>query len=508
MKNALLYIIIAVLVVITNKSTAQKKSYFEIHLDTPYPVDTVYLEIHSEFTGGGNYLLDIEESLVKISNNGIFRFELPARNEPYYISVHSPNTTDRKRNSWELHWLSHYLVMPSDNILIKFDETKRTVTFSGKGHQKYNWRYISDTMIDKLIKQYFKTGIKAEEVIEANDLIRARTLRSLDSAKYGLSSTEYKLLKANFIGERMGQEVLDLAFLNFHWYPESKYYNDRKEAEKYAKGYEKTYLKDFDDNSSYLKSSSSWATFLYHRAWAKRSYDNFKGKPSKGSILEYLKLYSPSQVRDQAIIIFLRNSISAGKFTDSLLTHAKELIVSKKYKNAASKIFEKSRMGSRIEDNFVFTDNEGNAVRLSDFKGKTIIVDMWFSGCIPCVQVARFMPKIEENLKDCEDLIFVSLSVDKDKEDWLKSIDPNRKREDTFAYTHYTTPGTKYIYTSGTGSNNSFIKNYNPGGGFPRMVVIDKNGKLLSNSLNSPTNEERAKEFEKKIREFLNKSSL
>lgn len=506
MKNTLLYIIIVILAGVANTSVSQTKSYVEVHLDTPYPVDTVYLETHSEFTPGGNYLLGVDESLSKISKNGIFRFLILERTAPFYISIHSPNTTDRKPFSWEQHWLAHYLVMPGDNIIIKFDEAKKTVSFSGKGSQKYQWRYAMDTMTKTLTTQYFRPGIKAREEIKAHAEILSNALRSLDSVKSDLTDTEYKLLRANTIGFLMGRPVLSLAFLKFHWSPGSKYYNDRKEAEEYVKGYEKTYLRHFDDSSSYLTSSSSWATFLYHRAWANRAFDIFNGTPVKGSILEYLQLYPPGPVRDQSIIIFLGHTISSGKFTDSLFTYAKSFMSTDKYLKEASNIFDKITAGSKIDDDFVFIDNEGKAVRISDYRGKTVIIDMWFTGCIPCIQVAKYMPHIEENLRDCKDLLFVSLSVDKDKEDWLKSIDPNKKREDTFAYTHYTTPGTKYIYTSGTGSNNSFVKKYNPAGGVPRMIIVDKNGKLLTNSIQAPTDEERAKGFEKKIREFLKKS--
>jgi len=507
MKNTILYIVIVVLAAIASKSVAQNKKYLEGHLDTPYPVDTVYLEIHSEFTGGGSYLLGIENTYVKTSKNGTFRFELPERNEPYYISVHSPNTSDRRPFSWEQHWLAHYLVMPGDNIIIRFDEAKKTVLFSGNGYQKYQWRYNADTMIASLLKKYFYPNIKAKAENEANDVILEKVLLSLDSLKNDLSDKEYKLLKANIIGERMGQAVLNLAFLQFYWSPGSPYYNDRKEADEYARNYENTFLKNFDDSSPYLTNSSSWATFLYHRAWANRSYDKFRGIPSRGTILEYLKSYPSGAVRDQSIIIFLEHSIGSGKFTDSLFTYAKSFLSTDKYRKEASKIFGKITTGSEVDDDFVFTDNKGKPVRISDYKGKTVIIDMWFTGCIPCIQVAKYMPQIEENLKDCEDLLFVSLSVDKDKDDWLKSIDPIKKREDTFAYTHYTTPETKYIYTSGMGSRNSFIRTYNPGGGFPRMVVIDKKGRLLSNSIQAPTNEKRAEGFEKKIRELVKKQS-
>lgn len=496
-------IIIIVLLNTIGKAEAQKISKFEIHLDTKYAVDTVCLDILSEFTGGGTHSLKVDESLVDISADGIFKFALPPKSEPFYITIRSPDTEDRIPMTWETHTLFQYLVIPGDSVVIKFDENTKQVSFKGDGYLKYLWRYNADKMIQELKKKYYYPKIKAKEKIAAEDLILSRTLLSLDSLKANITPEEYNLLRADIIGLQMGSVALNLAFLNFFWIPSSPHYSDRVEAEQYARAYEQRYLKGFDDTSSYLVNSSLWATFLFHRAWAQKSYERFKGRPILGTSFEYLKKYPSGSIRDKALIESLLSAMSAGRLTDSLLFATREHIVTEKYLKLADGLFEKLMLGRTVDTNFTFTDKNNKPVKISDFQGKFVIVDMWFTGCIPCIQVATQLPRIEKELADIKDLLFVSLSIDRNRQDWLKSINPLKKRDSNISYTHYTTETTKYLYTSDTGDNNSFIRTYNPAGSYPRMLLIDSKGRVLSRTLTNPTDVNSAQKFIKEIRSAI-----
>ena len=74
---------------------------------------------------------------------------------------------------------------------------------------------------------------------------------------------------------------------------------------------------------------------------------------------------------------------------------------------------------------FEFPNPEGEKVRLSDFRGKFVLVDFWASWCGSCRQEAKKLLPIYEKLKG-EDLVFVSVSLDKREQDWRRLLNEER----------------------------------------------------------------------------------
>lgn len=60
-------------------------------------------------------------------------------------------------------------------------------------------------------------------------------------------------------------------------------------------------------------------------------------------------------------------------------------------------------------------DLQGNVHRLSDFKGKAVLIDFWSRGCGPCIMALPEMKEISEKYEDR--LVVVSVSID-DKTNW------------------------------------------------------------------------------------------
>lgn len=72
---------------------------------------------------------------------------------------------------------------------------------------------------------------------------------------------------------------------------------------------------------------------------------------------------------------------------------------------------------------YIFTDSAGNAVKLSDFLGKWVMVDVWYSGCGACISTNEAMRTVHDSLEK-EGVVFLSISVDKNREKWMASITP------------------------------------------------------------------------------------
>ncbi len=67
-------------------------------------------------------------------------------------------------------------------------------------------------------------------------------------------------------------------------------------------------------------------------------------------------------------------------------------------------------------------DRDGNLVSLDSFKGKTIIVDVWATWCVPCLRQMPLLKELEHEMKD-QNVVFVGICMGSKKEDWLQKLD-------------------------------------------------------------------------------------
>ncbi|WP_312716893.1 TlpA family protein disulfide reductase [Sphingobacterium multivorum] len=129
-----------------------------------------------------------------------------------------------------------------------------------------------------------------------------------------------------------------------------------------------------------------------------------------------------------------------------------------------SESIEKNAVGKRFYD-FSLPDSSGRYYTLSDFKGKIVVIDFWFYGCVGCKQMTPALKAIEQNLNQ-NDINFVSIGIDK-KDLWLKGIG------------NYSSPNSLQLFTDGQTSNHPIIKTLNIDA-YPRLIVLDRNGNIAS----------------------------
>lgn len=70
-----------------------------------------------------------------------------------------------------------------------------------------------------------------------------------------------------------------------------------------------------------------------------------------------------------------------------------------------------------IVENAVFTDLDGNDVRVSDFKGKFLIIDFWETWCPPCLQVFPSLDQLREEYPDNFEVLAVTVGMHEGPED-------------------------------------------------------------------------------------------
>ncbi|WP_316794121.1 TlpA disulfide reductase family protein [Pedobacter frigoris] len=124
--------------------------------------------------------------------------------------------------------------------------------------------------------------------------------------------------------------------------------------------------------------------------------------------------------------------------------------------------------------NFSFLDKDGKLVSLSDFKGKVVLVDVWATFCGPCKELIPALNKLEAELHDRKDLIFIGVAQDgpKAKNNWLKIIKDKQM-------------GGIQLFAGG--ANNVLTNDYKIKV-MPRYLVFDRNGNVVTTEAPLPNN--------------------
>jgi thiol-disulfide isomerase/thioredoxin len=109
---------------------------------------------------------------------------------------------------------------------------------------------------------------------------------------------------------------------------------------------------------------------------------------------------------------------------------------------------------------FEATNEKGEAVRLEDYKGKVILLDLWATWCGPCLELMPAFEKLKEDYKD-KNVIFISLSIDDDAVAWKQNM---TARNATGLQWLIARPKLDYYQVVGV----------------PRLIAIDKNFKIAN----------------------------
>lgn len=121
--------------------------------------------------------------------------------------------------------------------------------------------------------------------------------------------------------------------------------------------------------------------------------------------------------------------------------------------------------GKKAPD-FRAVDIAGKEWFLADFQGKVLVLDFWFTGCIPCRAEMPYMEKLAEELEDAP-VSFVSMSLDSG--DQLLALWREMVKDKKGTSFHLNVPG---------GFKSELATTYRIRG-VPRIVIIDQKGSIV-----------------------------
>jgi thiol-disulfide isomerase/thioredoxin len=76
----------------------------------------------------------------------------------------------------------------------------------------------------------------------------------------------------------------------------------------------------------------------------------------------------------------------------------------------------------KIAPDFALADQDGRMIKLSDFRGKYVLLDFWASWCKPCRAVQPYLKSVYKTLEPTGKFVILAVSLDKNKAAWLKAI--------------------------------------------------------------------------------------
>ena len=140
---------------------------------------------------------------------------------------------------------------------------------------------------------------------------------------------------------------------------------------------------------------------------------------------------------------------------------------------------------------FTAMDKDGKTVKLSDFKGKKVYINMWASWCGPCMREIPELEKTYQKLKNNKDIVFLSMTSPNDSE--FKNQSPQDKGKDVILNKAKELGATYPVLFD---VNDRFIINYAIRS-FPTHILINSDGTFETRIAGAVTEESLTKELEK-----------
>ncbi|TDQ81077.1 TlpA family protein disulfide reductase [Sphingobacterium yanglingense] len=249
-------------------------------------------------------------------------------------------------------------------------------------------------------------------------------------------------------------------------------------------------VKDF--STALVAKSKGWVDMLLKKEWLKFALERHPErveivKDNDYGFANYLAERYTGVIRDKLFYLALvreRDRLGLRAVAPSIL---KGSLYADAFKNLAKRL-----EGSEIFD-AEMQDKEGGIHRFADYKGKVLVIDMWYTGCLPCLYLAKELKIIQEEMKERDDVVFISLSFDKYKDVWLKTLQSGE-------YTHE--KGVN-LWMGEKGMKSPILEHYNIQG-VPQLMVVNKDGILVSHNPSRPlsTDPQTRIDFKKLVESF------
>ncbi|ALL07007.1 hypothetical protein AQ505_16850 [Pedobacter sp. PACM 27299] len=348
------------------------------------------------------------------------------------------------------------------------------VQFSGRGSNKYQCRYSLDSLKQVYTENFYRLpgnekARNAATILEISqneinieDYITTKQLDFLETYRHKIPSHIFDLVKIDLISTNMKHELKFISTSINEFYTKTdrdlvrEHFNNSKLNRLFNGISKETGINSIAFTNTTLEKLRKESIFLY------------KDKP----VHELIYAKYKGQLRDKLITAYLIKNYSSLSNIEAkkILAEANEIIETPAYLKMLDALTILN-IGSLLYP-FELPDKENKIAKLSDFRGKVLFIDFYYTGCSNCISYNKNTVSVaKEYFKNTTDVSFVTISIDGNRQQWLKSLESKL----------YTSESAINLYTSGLGGNHPLIKQLKITA-YPHSILIDREGKIYNNN--------------------------
>lgn len=441
-----------------------------------------------------------EVDTIILDERGTFSFQTQ-KEHPVHFSVQHIKKGDNRMKEV----LDQYVAEPGDNIQMiatndkstlknsgsLFFDFSQTISFSGEGLEKYQLRYQlmeawQNAAVEHFQKPFQPQKLEADK--QSDDPLVSKMEGHwdfflvwkkiaddiLDKYREDVNRKTFDIIKADVYGEMMFYRLLRP--LHIFCTLEQKKNGLYPASAGLIEWYRDHIMTNMPETPDEALIASSWyPNLLIYKAIIEA---DLLTAGDSITPFEILNKYPPLP-RDRLITEYLTvfdNTFRNKKEWSERVNQSLGFIETEKYRNLLTDTLLNKDVGVIVYD-FELPDKDGNFVKLSDFKGKIVVLDFWFTECSGCMQFFQnHLSKAEKHFADNDKIVFITVSIDADKEKWLKSLYSGK----------YTSLDVVNLYTAGKGATHPVVNKLGIRS-YPTPFIIDSEGKMYHNELSSLT---------------------
>ena len=420
---------------------------------------------------------DADITPVVIKDN-FFSLTLNLKNDFAYIDFRGPYINSI--------YLDLFFVEAGDSLVLSLKNNKDAL-FSGRGSEKLNYQMYVGKMQYNNWKN-FNPGDPAK--INHYKSTTSTNLKlcfdSLNKMRNILSEKTYELLKVNTTSS-LNDAFLASISLNEIYTADSAFYSRLKDEFWPMR----MQLSGLAINDPFIINNANiYIQYLYN---FEKIFSIFLTRERRSRlqwIYEQFQNNYTGLLREKLIIMALLNfkgDPQIMKYAGSALN----LVKDSTNRTLLKTFFDHKTPGNKAYD-FSLIDPNGKRVSLQDLKGKVLVIDTWYKGCIGCIMLTKRLKPIFTKFKHNEKVLFISVSVDKEKKTFIDGIKTGL----------YGSKECLYLYTGGNGHQDPFLLHYKYSS-YPNMLIIDKMGNVVSANPPNPVDNSSTQAFINLINENL-----